>query len=131
MGIGTIGGATLGAAASGAGCYKLTKGSGYELVAALGCSVIGGTIGAFFGHQWDKKDEQEAANIFNTYADGDIGSWKNPDTQNNYSITPVSTFQNDQGQQCRQFELVINGKPNEKSQVCKNKETGRWKLTTI
>jgi len=70
-------------------------------------------------------NEQETINSFET---GKPGRWQNPDPKEQISITPVSSFENAQGQQCHKFQLAIDGERNKNGKACKNDETGRWEI---
>ncbi len=129
IGTGTATGGLGGAVAGGALCSKLANGD-HKILVSLGCSIIGAVAGAWAGSKWDEKDDKEAMNVLNTYADGDVASWKNPDTQAQFSLKPVATYKNNKGQYCRRFELVFNGNSQNK-QACRSEVTGRWKFMDV
>ncbi len=75
-----------------------------------------------------KEDTQKVMNALNKLKDGEENSWINPD-EDQITVKEVTTKQRDEGQHCRQFELVINEKSQGRGRACRNKETERWKLT--
>jgi len=118
-------GGLLGGLAGGAACSKFGDGKA-KLVAMVGCGLIGVAIGTWIGGKWDETDEKEASSILNTSKDGDVMSWKNPDTDNKFKMTLLKTSTS-AGQQCREFELVTNGNPPENRKACRNKN-GTWEF---
>ncbi|RKZ80246.1 MAG: hypothetical protein DRR19_23880 [Candidatus Parabeggiatoa sp. nov. 1] len=93
-------------------------------------TTIKNKLVSWIDSQLDKKDDKKAMNVLDTHDDGKVASWKNPDTQSQIELKPVATYQNNEGQHCRQFELIVNGN-SQKKQACRNKETERWKLTDV
>jgi surface antigen len=124
-GTGTKVGAGLGVLAGAGACSKLGDGKA-KLVAMVGCGLLGGILGAWIGSKWDETDKKEASSILNTSKDGDVMSWKNPDTDNKFKMTLLKTSTS-AGQQCREFELVTNGNPPENRKACRNKN-GTWEF---
>ncbi|MEK7990321.1 MAG: hypothetical protein VSS52_004890 [Thiotrichaceae bacterium] len=124
-GIGTKIGVGAGAVTGGAACSKM---SDNPVVIAF-CAAIGAAIGGLIGYKlWDEKDKKEARHFLNTSKAGDVMSWKNPDTQHQFKMTLLETSTNNDGQKCRPFALVTNGKKSTLYQACKNKN-GEWEFS--
>ncbi len=77
-GVGALSGALVGSLASG-------KHRGRN--AAIG-AVVGGLIGYAVGNEMDKYDRAQVNNTFETYPSGQTASWVNPDSGNQYAVTP-------------------------------------------
>ncbi|MCK5523152.1 MAG: hypothetical protein KAI83_08475 [Thiomargarita sp.] len=128
-------GGLMGALAGGAGGWKAAEGQHKDakIVYAVLGALAGALAGGWLGSQWDKKDKDTAQKILDRYPDGKTARWKNPDNQNKFSMTLVKSYEDDQGQQCRNFKLVghIDGnKKNEASKACRSSKHGRWNITS-
>ena len=125
-GVGTKEGIGTGAGAlTGAGlCSLFTN----NKLLITGCGVAGGVAGNMIGARFDENDEKERQAFLTKLSDGDVGSWKNPDTKAEYSLTPVKTYNIAKtGKVCRDFELIANGKA-ELSKACRNKNSSIWTI---
>ncbi|HHB91790.1 MAG TPA: hypothetical protein ENK59_01080 [Thioploca sp.] len=119
-GIGTGTGVLTGAGL----CSLFTK----NKLLITGCGVAGGLAGNMIGARFDENDKKERQAFLAKLSDGDVGSWKNPDTKIEYSLTPVKTYTIAKtGEVCRDFRLTVNGKP-ELSKACKNKNSSIWTI---
>ncbi len=121
-----IAGSLLGAAAGGAIGSQIGSGSGNAI--AIGAGVlIGGLIGNQVGRYMDDQDRQyaqrAAGQSFNQPT-GSSSNWRNPDSGNNGSYTPVEEARRmPDGRVCRkvQSEYEVDGKIHtEVSTICRN-----------
>ncbi|MCK5523153.1 MAG: hypothetical protein KAI83_08480 [Thiomargarita sp.] len=128
-------GATTKAGAVAGGLAGAARGQDKKIQVAsvLVGAVLGAIGGGWLGSQWDERDEDTAQEILDKYPDGKTASWKNPDNQNEFLMTLVKSYEDDQGQQCRSFKLVGRIKGNVKQEAgkaCRSSEYGRWNITS-
>jgi len=106
-----VGGTLLGAA--GGGLLGSQIGSGKGQLAATAAGVfLGGLLGQQVGQSLDRADRLHAAQTYQetleTAPSGNTQTWRNPDSGNSGSYTPVRTFQTESGRYCREFQQTIN-----------------------
>lgn len=104
--VGTLLGAAVG------GLLGAQIGSGTANKVAIGAGVLGGgLLGNRLGAHLDCRDQQyhahTAQTAFETRRTGHTSSWINPDTGHAGSITPVRTYRDDDGSNCRDFQQTI------------------------
>jgi len=127
--IGTVGGGALGAWAG----STIGKGRGNTVATAVG-AVAGALAGSYIGGQLDQKDRQEAdrtnQRALESSSIGQTAQWRNPDSGNSGSITPTRTYQNPQGQHCREFQQIITvgGKQEMAYGTACRQPDGHWKI---
>jgi surface antigen len=124
---GTTGGGIMGMLLGGTACANFVDGKA-KIFATLGCAIAGGLFGAWVGSKWDETDEKEVISVLDTSKDGEVMSWKNPDTYNQFKMTSLKTSTNSAGQQCRQFKISVNGNSPENRNACRDKN-GKWKFS--
>ena len=123
-GLGTLLGAGLG------GLFGSQVGSGSGRTAAIiGGVVLGGIVGRTIGRHMDENDRRRTAEVLDSTPTGETVAWRNPDSGNDFKMTPVRDYQSEQGQPCRDFvqEVIVDG---ERKQVggsaCKESDGGSW-----
>lgn len=92
-------------------------------------SLIGASIGGSVGRSMDATDRLKVAHSLETVRTGVPSSWRNPDTQRQYTVTPTSTIETGQGP-CREYILdaVIGGKTEQVyGEACRQPD-GSWKI---
>ncbi len=104
--VGLLGGAVAG------GLLGSQFGSGSGRLIMTGAGVLAGSmIGRNIGRNLDKKDrleqERAAQQALENTRSGQTVKWNNPDSGNSGTITPTKTFQNAQGQYCREIKQTI------------------------
>jgi len=64
---------------------------------------------------------------------GTASSWSNPETGNRGSITPLETFQTDEGYYCREFEeaLSVGGRSGSYDNAACRDDDGTWRLVDL
>lgn len=128
---GGAGGAVLGGAAGAAACRNMGKGDGNTAMIA-GCTLAGAAAGYFLGSSigssLDKADEAETTRALETSADNQPVSWQNPNTNNQYTVTPTATYQTSNST-CRDYTTVaiINGQREEVYGKACRQPDGTWK----
>ena len=130
-GIGTVVGAVLGGILG----SNVGKGSGRKIATVLG-AVAGGYAGNRYGESLDCADQQRhrqaALNAFEKQPTGQSSSWKNPDTGTQGSVTPVRTWQRDNGQYCRDYtqSIVIDGRVEKANGTACREDGGDWRIVS-
>ncbi len=126
----TIVGGFGGAAAGG----LLALGLGGNTAAVLGSTILGGLIGGAIGDRMDAADKRQAqaatTKALETTPSGTATQWKNPDSGNYGSVTPVRTYQAASGQYCREYRqtVMIGGEQNEAYGKACRQPDGSWKI---
>src|SRR5512134_2323842 len=122
--LGAAGGGLLGAAAGG---------SATGIAAGV---LLGGLLGGATGSVLDDRDKRTATNAtqqaLESKPSGSTSTWRNPDTGNSGSVTPVRTFQANSGQYCREYEqsVTIGGKPQKSYGTACRQQDGSWQIVS-
>ena len=105
--IGTLAGAGTGAFIG----SQIGSGTGQLAAVAIG-ALLGGYAGGNIGAQMDELDRYRAQQALETSPTGATSSWRNPDTNVAYDVTPTRTYYGDSGYPCRDYttEAVIDGR---------------------
>ena len=125
-------GAALGAA--GGGLLGAAAGGGATGIAAG--VLLGGLLGGATGSVLDSQDRQTAAQTtqqaLENKPSGATTAWKNPDSGNSGTVTPVRTYQSASGQYCREFEqtVTIGGKPQKSYGTACRQPDGSWQIVS-
>ena len=121
--------AQYGAVGGAAGGALVGQAIGKSTEATLIGAGVGLMLGYIVGNEMDKWDRQNLNNVYETAQTNTTTSWVNPDTQNQYQVTPQSTTL--QGNQwCRDAEIqaVIDGRvETTHTTACRNVR-GEWEL---
>ncbi len=122
--VGTVVGGALG------GLVGAQVGSGRgRVAAAVAGTIAGALIGGSIGKSMDELDRMKAAQALERTPTGQTATWQNPDTGNNYAVTPTNTYTSDGGAPCRDYttEGWINGKREViKGTACRQPD-GTWR----
>jgi surface antigen len=125
----SIGG--LGGAAAGGLMAAALGGGGAGIAAGV---IGGGLLGGFLGNYLDDKDKDRQARATQTalesHPSGRSSTWTNPDSGHNGSVTPTRTYQNAQGQYCREFtqNVTIGGQQHQGYGTACRQPDGSWKI---
>lgn len=127
--IGALGGAI------GGGVIGSTMGSGAGKTAAtIGGALLGGLIGNSIGKSLDNADlaayNATSQRAMETAQPGQTLPWKNAQTGNSGTVTPLNYYQNPQGQYCREYNqtIVVGGqKQNGYGKACRQPD-GSWQI---
>jgi surface antigen len=126
---GTLVGAGLGALAG----SQIGSGKGQLAAVALG-TLAGAWLGGEVGKSLDNADRLAAQRTTQSSLErmpsGQAAHWRNPDTGNSGTVTPVRTYRSEAGQDCREFEQTINvGGREERAwgRACRDAQ-GNWKI---
>jgi len=129
--IGTAAGAGVG------GLIGSQFGHGSGQLAATAAGVfIGGLIGNQIGASMDEADRQRAREA--EYAalernrDGEYSRWENPNNGHSGYSVPERTYQDSQGQYCREYQttVVIDNRPQSGHGTACREPDGTWRLVS-
>lgn len=129
--IGAISGAVLGGFLG----SQVGKGEGQLWATGIG-AVIGGLAGSSIGKSLDEVDKIKANKTnqaaLEYTADGQQSTWVNPNSGNSGSTTPVKTYQQDNGQYCREFlqTVTIAGEEQQAYGTACRQPDGSWKIVS-
>lgn len=124
-------GTALGAGAGAVVGSQFGGGKGQLLGVALG-TLAGALMGNEIGRSLDKADqltmEKTSQATLENAKTNTTSTWKNPDSGNSGSITPVKTFQNPQGEYCREYiqTVTIAGKEQQLYGTACRQPDGSW-----
>lgn len=123
--LGGVGGAVVGA--------QFGKGTG-QLAAVAAGTLAGAFLGSELGKSLDRADRAAMASSTSTALEqnpvGQPASWRNPDSGNYGTVTPVRTYQEASGQYCREYEqtIVVGGeRQSAYGHACRQPD-GSWKI---
>lgn len=126
--IGSLGGGALGAWAG----SSVGSGRGQIVATAVG-AVAGALAGGYIGQQLDQADRERAERTCQIALEsGPVGKtvqWRNPDSGNYGTITPIRTYQTN-GQYCREYQqtIVVGGKPQQGHGTACRQPDGTWRI---
>jgi surface antigen len=121
-------GQIIGGVAGAAAGSQVGEGSG-QTVATIAGALIGAVVGERIGARMEEDDRQETAQVLEQNRSGETSSWVNPDTGNEFAVTPVETYEQD-GRPCREFEFRVEtdrGSETEERTACRN-DDGTWEV---
>jgi surface antigen len=117
-----------GAAGGAVGGAILGQMIGRDTEATLIGAALGGLVGYIIGNEMDKKDREQLNRTYESTPSYEKSSWVNPDTGNEYAVTPQPAYQDPTYDRvCRKAEIeaVIDGKK-EITEAVACRENGRW-----
>ena len=134
MVIGGVVGGILGSEISGGGGYGRGHHGYYGRYPAPTAAIIAGTlagamIGGAIGRSMDETDRLRTAASLETVRTGVPSTWRNPDTGNQYVVTPTKTHETASGP-CREYTIdaVIGGKKEKVYGTACRQPDGSWKI---
>lgn len=121
-------GALLGGAAGAAAGSAVGGGSGRTAAIILG-ALIGSVVGANIGRHMDEQDRIRTAETMEYNPTGRSSTWRNPDTQAAYTVTPTRTYETNAGP-CREFTMdaEVGGRPEQVYGTACRQPDGSWKI---
>lgn len=120
---GAVGGAAAGA--------LVGQAIGHNTGATLIGAAVGGMLGYIVGNEMDKYDREQLNHAYERGISNQRSSWVNPDSGNQYAVTPQPAYQNPSTQRvCRKAEIeaFIDGKPQRTYSTACRDEYGSWQL---
>lgn len=128
-GLGTV----VGGVAGGLLGNQIGGGSGKTAATVAGI-FIGGMLGRDVGASLDKLDKQMMTQTSYTALEklptGVSSGWNNPDSGHSGTVTPIKTFQTNNGSYCREFQTTVNvgGKVQSAYGTACRQPDGSWKI---
>lgn len=122
--IGTVVGGVIGGILG----SKIGKGSGKTLATIAGV-IVGASIGNNVGASMDEADRYCAGQAFVHAQDNQPVAWTNPDTRQQYTVIPRSTY-NRNGDYCRDYtsNVIVNGKQDQVTGTACKDDNGNWQI---
>ena len=123
--------AQTGAAGGAAAGAIIGQAIGHNTGGTLIGAAVGGMLGYIVGNEMDKYDRQQLNHMYERGVSNQRSTWVNPDTGNQYAVTPQPAYQNRSSNQwCRRAEIeaTIDGRREKTySTACRN-DQGEWEL---
>ncbi len=89
-------------------------------------------LGALFGSNIGNSpyDHGHAANVFEATPSSQTMAWQNPDDGNGYQITPIRTFQANDGRYCREYQALatVGGRREQAYGTACRTPDGDWQI---
>ena len=123
------GGAATGAVVGGVVGSQIGGGSGQDVATGLG--IIGGAIvGASLGRSFDQLDAMNTQRALESNKTNQTSSWVSPDSGNQYTLTPTSTYQASSSQYCREYQtsVTVGGKAQQGYGTACRQPDGQWQI---
>ena len=120
---GAVGGAAAGA--------LVGQAIGHNTGATLIGAAVGGLLGYIVGNEMDKYDREQLNHAYERGISNQRSAWVNPDSGNQYAVTPQPAYQNPSNHQvCRRAEIeaIIDGKPQRTYSTACRDQYGTWQL---
>ncbi|BCR07025.1 17 kDa surface antigen [Desulfuromonas versatilis] len=133
MGPKETGGTILGAGAGALAGSQIGSGRGTLVAVAIG-TLAGALIGQGVGQSLDRADklymERNAQYALESTRTQTATTWRNPDSGNYGSITPVETYQTAEGQYCREYiqTVTVGGQRQQAYGTACRQPDGTWKI---
>jgi surface antigen len=102
----------------------------------IGGALLGGLVGAAVGDRMDAADKrqqsQAAQKAFETTPSGQSVAWRNPDSGNSGTVTPIRTYQASGGQYCREYQqtITVGGEKQQAYGTTCRQPDGSWKIVS-
>lgn len=127
-----FGGSLLGAGAGGLIGAQFGQGEGQLAATAIG-TLLGGLAGSSAGRSLDHADRlymsRTATRTLETVPSGNAVEWRNPDSGNYGTVTPLRTFRTARGY-CREFQqtIVVGGQYRRGYGTACRQPDGSWQV---
>ena len=117
----------LGGAAAGA---LVGQAIGHNTGGTLIGAAVGTMLGYIVGNEMDKYDRQELNHVYERGTSNTPTAWTNPDSGNQYQVTPQPAYNAPSGQPCRKAEImaVIDGRQERTYSTACRDNNGDWIL---
>ncbi|HEX5769261.1 MAG TPA: RT0821/Lpp0805 family surface protein [Burkholderiales bacterium] len=120
-------GMATGAVLGGVIGHQFGSGSG-NTIATIGGAALGAFVGSRIGRSMDRDDQRKTAAALESSPDNRATTWKNPNTGQNYTVTPTRTYEGASGP-CREFKstTVIDAREEVVHGTACRQPDGSWK----
>lgn len=123
-------GQVLGGVAGAAAGTQVGGGSG-QTIATIAGALIGSVVGERIGARMEERDLQRTAQALEYNERAATETWVNPNTGNEFAVTPVATYEED-GRPCREFEFRVEtdrGRDTDTRTACRQAD-GTWRIVS-
>lgn len=120
-------GMVIGGALGGVLGNQVGRGSGRTAAIIVG-TLAGAAIGGAVGRSMDDTDRLKTAHSLENVRTGVSSSWRNPDTGNQYTVTPTRTYESSGGP-CREYSVdaMISGRTEKVYGTACRQADGSWR----
>ena len=93
-------------------------------------AFLGAIAGSIIGGEMDRQDQEQLSQVYESGRSHATTSWVNPDTGNQYRVTPKPAYTSKKGRPCREarVDATINGRPETIVTTACRAEDGMWEL---
>lgn len=122
-------GMVIGGVLGGALGSQVGGGRGRTAATVLG-TIVGASVGGSVGRSMDETDRLKVAHSLETVRTGVPSAWRNPDTGNQYTVTPTKTIESS-GAPCREYTVdgTVGGKREKIYGTACRQPDGSWRTT--
>lgn len=94
-------------------------------------TLVGAAVGGAVGRSMDDTDRLKTAAALETVRTGVPSTWRNPDTGNQYTVTPTRTIESGTGP-CREYTVnaVVGGKTQQVYGTACRQADGSWRVVS-
>lgn len=129
--IGTVAGGALGALLG----SQIGGGKGQLAAVAVG-AIAGAWAGSALGKKMDEEDkvyaQRTAQDAMEYNKAGQTSTWRNPESGNSGTVTPVHTYEDSSGKDCREFEtsIYVDGEQEKGTGTACRQPDGSWQIAS-
>ncbi|MEE8308114.1 MAG: RT0821/Lpp0805 family surface protein, partial [Gammaproteobacteria bacterium] len=122
-------GVVLGGVTGGVIGSTIGRGDG-RTAAIIGGTVLGAIVGGSIGRRMDQVDQNCVGQVLEHAPDGEAITWNTSETGSRHRVTPVKTYQDTEGQYCREYQAdsVIGGRQQQTYGTACRQPDGSWRL---
>lgn len=123
-------GSVIGGVAGAAAGSQIGDGSG-QTIATIAGALIGSIAGERIGARMEEDDRQRTALALENNRQAVTEAWVNPNTGNEFSVTPVDTYERN-NRPCRDFRFRVEtdrGTETEERTACRTAD-GSWEIVS-
>ncbi len=122
-------GAVVGGVLGGVLGSQVGGGSG-RTAAIIGGTIIGAMIGGSIGKSMDETDRLKAQHAFEYNRTNEPAHWRNPDSGNEYTVTPTRTYNSSSNEVCREYtsDAYIGGRREQVVGTACRQSDGSWRV---
>jgi len=93
-------------------------------------AFLGALAGSIIGDEMDRQDREQLSHVYESGRSHATTSWVNPDTGNQYRVTPKPVYSGQRGRPCREarVDATINGKEQTVVTTACRSDDGMWEL---
>ncbi len=108
---------------------RLAKGDD-RAAAIIGGTIVGLIVGGSIGRSMDEVDQNCVGQTLEHVPDGETIYWNNQRADTQYQVTPVKTYQVNDGRYCREYQTtsVIGGRAQQTYGTACRQSDGSWEL---